>query len=174
MLNILMDSCIGDVLTKFLDVLMIILDILMKTEDPNSNFPDPLTSSFEIDSTGRGIVPSERSGSVLEEIVEALCGHVSGDSPMVRRLCLRGLVQAASERIKASVEPNLEQYKPMVLSYFSFSMFTLSTKFIGVSINEDGGEGITMKIEMNWDGIPSILLDIKTRLGVGLPIQINH
>ena len=29
----------------------------------------------------------------MEEIVEALCRHVSDDSPMVRRLCLRGLVQ---------------------------------------------------------------------------------
>ncbi|KAL7594217.1 protein SHOOT GRAVITROPISM 6 [Lactuca sativa] len=36
---------------------------------------------------------NEGSGSVLEEIVEALCRHVSDDSPMVRRLCLRGLVQ---------------------------------------------------------------------------------
>ncbi|KAL4592110.1 hypothetical protein LXL04_005094 [Taraxacum kok-saghyz] len=36
---------------------------------------------------------SEASGSVLDEIVEALCRHVSDDSPMVRRLCLRGLVQ---------------------------------------------------------------------------------
>lgn len=36
---------------------------------------------------------NEGSSSVLEEIVEALCRHVSDDSPMVRRLCLRGLVQ---------------------------------------------------------------------------------
>ncbi|KAL4578075.1 hypothetical protein LXL04_014191 [Taraxacum kok-saghyz] len=34
---------------------------------------------------------NEGSGSVLEEIVEALCRHVSDDSPMIRRLCLRGL-----------------------------------------------------------------------------------
>lgn len=31
--------------------------------------------------------------SVMEEMVEALCRHVSDDSPTVRRLCLRGLVQ---------------------------------------------------------------------------------
>ncbi|KAI7751520.1 LOW QUALITY PROTEIN: hypothetical protein M8C21_022432 [Ambrosia artemisiifolia] len=36
---------------------------------------------------------NDGSGPVLEEIVEALCRHVSDDSPMVRRLCLRGLVQ---------------------------------------------------------------------------------
>ncbi|XP_074355121.1 protein SHOOT GRAVITROPISM 6 isoform X2 [Apium graveolens] len=39
---------------------------------------------------------SEGLGSLLEEIVEALCHHVSDDSPTVRRLCLRGLVQMSS------------------------------------------------------------------------------
>lgn len=29
-----------------------------------------------------------------------------------------------------------------------------------------------MELEMNWDGNPSIVLDIKTRLGVGLPVQV--
>lgn len=44
---------------------------------------------------------------------------------------------------------------------------------LGVSIVEDGGEGITMDLEMNWDGNPSIILDIKTRLGVALPVQVS-
>lgn len=29
-----------------------------------------------------------------------------------------------------------------------------------------------MELEMNWDGNPSIVLDIKTRLGVALPVQV--
>ncbi|CAH1430526.1 unnamed protein product [Lactuca virosa] len=85
--------------------------------------------------------------------------------------------QAASELIKANLEPTLEQYRPMVLSSLSFSKFTLGTvapQFIGVSTVEDGGEGITMELEMNWDGNPSIILDIKTRLGVGLPVQVKN
>ena len=45
--------------------------------------------------------------------------------------------------------------------------------FLGVSIIEDGGSGITMELEMNWDGNPSIILDIKTRLGVSLPVQVK-
>lgn len=36
---------------------------------------------------------SDGFGSLLEQMVEALCRHVSDDSPTVRRLCLRGLVQ---------------------------------------------------------------------------------
>lgn len=85
--------------------------------------------------------------------------------------------EAASELIKANLEPTLEQYRPMVLSSLSFSKFTLGTvapQFTGVSIVEDGAEGITMELEMNWDGNPSIILDIKTRLGVGLPVQVKN
>lgn len=43
----------------------------------------------------------------------------------------------------------------------------------GISIIEDGGtDGITMELEMQWDGNQSIILDIKTRLGVALPVQV--
>ncbi|KAI7756134.1 hypothetical protein M8C21_013444 [Ambrosia artemisiifolia] len=85
--------------------------------------------------------------------------------------------QAASEVIKASMEPVLEQYKSIVLSSLTFSKFTLGTvapQFTGISIIEDEGDGITMELEMNWDGNQSIILDIQTRLGVGLPVQVKN
>ncbi|KAJ0540941.1 putative C2 domain, synaptotagmin-like mitochondrial-lipid-binding domain, C2 domain superfamily [Helianthus annuus] len=87
--------------------------------------------------------------------------------------------QAASEVIKASMEPVLERYRPIVLSSLTFSKFTLGTvapQFTGVTIIEDEGEGdgITMELEMDWDGNPSIILDIQTRLGVGLPVQVKN
>ncbi|XP_023545859.1 synaptotagmin-5-like isoform X1 [Cucurbita pepo subsp. pepo] len=45
----------------------------------------------------------------------------------------------------------------------------------GISIIEDGGtDGITMELEMQWDGNQSIILDIKTRLGVALPVQVKN
>lgn len=84
--------------------------------------------------------------------------------------------EAASELIKASVEPVLEQYTPVILSSLKFSKFTLGTvapQFTGVSIDEDGGDSITMELEMQWDGNPSIILDIKTRLGLALPVQVK-
>ncbi|KAF3453760.1 hypothetical protein FNV43_RR04201 [Rhamnella rubrinervis] len=84
--------------------------------------------------------------------------------------------EAGSELIRTSVEPILEQYRPMILSSLKFSRFTLGTvapQFTGVSIVEDGGDGITMDLEMKWDGNPSIILDIKTRLGVALPVQVK-
>ncbi|GAU11903.1 hypothetical protein TSUD_195260 [Trifolium subterraneum] len=85
--------------------------------------------------------------------------------------------EAASELIKTSVEPILEEYKPMVLSSLKFSKFTLGTvapQFTGVSIIEDSGDGVTMELEMQWDGNPSIILDIKTLVGVALPVQVKN
>lgn len=85
--------------------------------------------------------------------------------------------QAASELIRESVEPILEQYRPIILSSLKFSKFTLGTvapQFTGVSILDDEGEGVTMELEMNWDGNPSIILDIKTRLGLSLPVQVKQ
>ncbi|KAF5191836.1 Synaptotagmin-5 [Thalictrum thalictroides] len=85
--------------------------------------------------------------------------------------------EAASELIRTSVEPILEQYRPIVLSSLKFSKLTLGTvapQFTGVSMIEDGGGGITMELELQWDGNPSIVLDIKTRLGVGLPVQVKN
>ncbi|KAL6844059.1 hypothetical protein ACP4OV_025732 [Aristida adscensionis] len=85
--------------------------------------------------------------------------------------------EAASELIKVSVEPVLEQYRPIILASLKFSKLTLGTvapQFTGVSIIENSKEsGIVMELEMNWDANPSIILDIKTRLGVALPIQVK-
>ena len=44
---------------------------------------------------------------------------------------------------------------------------------LGVSIIEDGGDSITMELEMDWDGNPSIILAIKSLIGVALPVQVN-
>ncbi|KAM3342409.1 hypothetical protein P3S68_027375 [Capsicum galapagoense] len=74
--------------------------------------------------------------------------------------------EVASELEKASVEPILEQYRPVIFASLKFSKFTL-----GIFIIEYGSEGISMELEMQWDGNPSIILNIKTYLGVALPVQ---
>ncbi|XVE71517.1 hypothetical protein DITRI_Ditri10aG0157100 [Diplodiscus trichospermus] len=84
--------------------------------------------------------------------------------------------EAASDLIKTSVEPVLEQYRPIILSSLKFSRFTLGTvapQFTGVSIVEDGADSVTMELEMQWDANSSIILDIKTYLGVSLPVQVK-
>ncbi|KAG4133542.1 hypothetical protein ERO13_D08G100300v2 [Gossypium hirsutum] len=84
--------------------------------------------------------------------------------------------EAASDLIKASVEPVLEQYRPVLLSSLKFSKFTLGTvapQFTGVSIVEDGADSVTMELEMQWDANSNIVLAIKTYLGVSLPVQVK-
>ncbi|RID52406.1 hypothetical protein BRARA_H03002 [Brassica rapa] len=73
--------------------------------------------------------------------------------------------EAASELIRASVEPVLEQYRPAVVASLTFSKLTLGTvapQFTGVSIVEGDENGMTMELDMNWDGNPNIVLGIKT------------
>lgn len=86
--------------------------------------------------------------------------------------------EAASELIKASVEPTLEQYKSAFLASLSFSKLTLGTvapQLTGIWIVENkDSEGITMEFELQWDGNPNIVLDIRTKLGVALPIQVKN
>ncbi|KAK4345179.1 hypothetical protein RND71_035355 [Anisodus tanguticus] len=97
--------------------------------------------------------------------------------------------EAASELIRTSVEPILEQYRPSILAALKFSKLTLGTvapsfteieagrDFMffsstpGVSILDSGPGEIVMELEMQWDGNPNIVLNIKTLVGVGLPVQ---
>ncbi|CAI0415187.1 unnamed protein product [Linum tenue] len=85
---------------------------------------------------------------------------------------------AASELIRNNVEPILEEYRPAILSSLKFSKLTLGTvapQFTGISIIEEESDsgGVTMELEMQWDGNPNIVLDINTRVGVALPIQVK-
>ncbi|XP_062097325.1 synaptotagmin-5-like [Humulus lupulus] len=87
--------------------------------------------------------------------------------------------EAASELIRSNVEPVLEQYRPVILSSLKFSKLTLGTvapQFTGVSVTEGESEsgGVIMELEIQWDGNPNIVLDVKTRVGVKLPIQVKN
>ncbi|KAL9376207.1 hypothetical protein Peur_030327 [Populus x canadensis] len=87
--------------------------------------------------------------------------------------------EAASDLIRSNVEPILEQYTPAIFSSMKFSKLTLGTvapQFTGVCIieEESGDKGITMELEMQWDGNPNIVLDVNTRVGVALPIQVKN
>jgi len=42
----------------------------------------------------------------------------------------------------------------------------------GVAIIDDDSSGITMELELQWDGNPNIVLDVRTMLGVALPIRV--
>ncbi|CAN0901147.1 SYT5 [Linum grandiflorum] len=83
-----------------------------------------------------------------------------------------------SESIKMSVESTLEEYRSIKLSSLSFSNFTLghvAPQFTGISEVEYDGSGVTMELEVNWNGNPSIVLDVKmtTLAGVTLAVQVK-
>ncbi|XP_022728623.1 synaptotagmin-5-like isoform X2 [Durio zibethinus] len=78
--------------------------------------------------------------------------------------------EAASDLIKTSVEPVLEQYRPIILASLKFSKFTLGTVAPQFT---DEADSVTMEMEMQWDANSSIILDIKTYLGVSLPVQVK-
>jgi Ca2+-dependent lipid-binding protein len=85
--------------------------------------------------------------------------------------------EAASELIKASVEPVLEQYRPAIVASLTFSKLTLGTvapQFTGVSVIDGDKNGITLELDMQWDGNPNIVLGVKTLVGVSLPIQVKN
>ncbi|KAI5355134.1 hypothetical protein L3X38_008029 [Prunus dulcis] len=87
--------------------------------------------------------------------------------------------EAASELIKSNVEPILEQYRPVILSSLKFSTLTLGTvapQFTGVTMveSESVAGGVTLELELQWDGNPNIVLDIKTRVGLALPVQVKN
>lgn len=44
---------------------------------------------------------------------------------------------------------------------------------IGVTILDSEPNEIVMELDLQWDGNPDIVLDIKTRVGVALPIQVT-
>ncbi|XP_004291438.1 PREDICTED: synaptotagmin-4-like [Fragaria vesca subsp. vesca] len=86
--------------------------------------------------------------------------------------------EAASELIKSNVEPILEQYTPAILDSLKFSTLTLGNvapQFTGISLveSECGPGGITIEFEIQWDGDPDIVLDINTRVGLALPVQVK-
>ena len=45
---------------------------------------------------------------------------------------------------------------------------------LGISLveSECGPGGITIEFEIQWDGDPDIVLDINTRVGLALPVQV--
>ncbi|GER42603.1 calcium-dependent lipid-binding family protein [Striga asiatica] len=119
------------------------------------------------------IEPYRRPKSFMPLVTIYICAFYTG---VIGAAITEQLYKAASEAIRSSVEPILKQYRPAILASLKFSKLTLGTvppQFTGVSIIEGESDEIIMELDLQWDGNPKIVLDIKTRLGVTLPIQKN-
>ncbi|KAB2620801.1 protein SHOOT GRAVITROPISM 6 [Pyrus ussuriensis x Pyrus communis] len=89
---------------------------------------------------------SDGFGSLLEQIVEVLCRHVSDESPTVRRLCLRGLVQ-------------------YVLAFTSFGSISLKLEELGLKRREYYLVELSNMLESSpKDAVDPILLSLSLRL----------
>ncbi|KAL9269481.1 Synaptotagmin-5-like protein [Drosera capensis] len=85
--------------------------------------------------------------------------------------------EAASELIRSSVEPIIEQYRPPILASIEFSKLTLGTvapQFTGICLVDSEPGEIIIEVEIQWDGDPNIVLEIKPLVGVALPIQVKN
>ncbi|KAH9723104.1 protein SHOOT GRAVITROPISM 6 [Citrus sinensis] len=98
--------------------------------------------------------------SLLEQMVEALCRHVSDESPTVRGLCLRGLVQIPSIHI--------HQYATQVLSVILALLDDLdeSVQLTAVSCL------LTILKSSSKDAVEPILLNLSVRLR-NLQVSMN-
>lgn len=87
------------------------------------------------------------------------------------------LNKAFSSVLKVSLESTLELYKPVVFASLKFRKFTLGTippQISGLEIIKSQEDEITMEIDFQWTGNPSIILLVQTLVGVSLPIQVKN
>eukprot|EP00850_Spirogloea_muscicola_P024087 SM000437S15696 [mRNA] locus=s437:30223:32473:- [translate_table: standard] len=83
--------------------------------------------------------------------------------------------RAASELIKAVVEPMLLQYRPIGVSSLKFAKLTLGTmapQIGGVRLTTKEGL-VTMDVDFKWGGNPSIVLAIRTLALAALRVQLK-
>ncbi|XP_002985728.2 synaptotagmin-5 [Selaginella moellendorffii] len=84
---------------------------------------------------------------------------------------------AAQEIIRESVEPVLEQYRPIGISSLKFdklSLGRLPPQIEGIRIQTLKPGQITMDMDFRWNGDASIILGIQTLVGASLPVQLKN
>ncbi|KAL0330586.1 UNVERIFIED_CONTAM: Synaptotagmin-4 [Sesamum angustifolium] len=83
--------------------------------------------------------------------------------------------EAASEIIRNSVEPILEQYRPAILASLKFSTLTLGTvapHFTGITVLESQPKELVMEMELQWDGILILYLILRLELEWHYPSRL--
>ncbi|KAK8487277.1 hypothetical protein V6N11_012782 [Hibiscus sabdariffa] len=85
------------------------------------------------------------------------------------------VAEAASAVIKESVEPILEEYRPVGVNSLKFAKLSLGTvapKIEGIRVQSLKKGQVTMDIDFRWGGDPNIVLDIDTPVA-SIPIQFK-
>ncbi|XP_010559119.1 PREDICTED: synaptotagmin-4-like [Tarenaya hassleriana] len=85
------------------------------------------------------------------------------------------VAEAATLVIRESVEPLLEEYRPVGITSLKFSKLTLGNvapKIEGIRVQSLKEGQITMDIDLRWGGDPNIILGV-TALVASIPIQLK-
>ncbi|KAL9271534.1 Calcium-dependent lipid-binding protein-like protein, partial [Drosera capensis] len=86
------------------------------------------------------------------------------------------IADAGEMVIKESVEPLLEQYRPVGITSLKFSKLSLgrvAPKIEGIRVQSHKEGQITMDIDFRWGGDPSIILAVEAAMVASIPIQLK-
>eukprot|EP00249_Psilotum_nudum_P024799 c29296_g1_i4 orf=458-1945(-) len=87
------------------------------------------------------------------------------------------VAQAASDVIRSSVEPVLEEYRPVGITSLKFTKLFLGNvapQIEGIRLQSLKEGQLTMDLDFRWAGDPSIILSVQTLVGANLPIQLKN
>ncbi|KAL3674991.1 hypothetical protein R1sor_024939 [Riccia sorocarpa] len=85
--------------------------------------------------------------------------------------------KATSLLLKEIFEPIIDLYRPATITALTFQKFTLGTVapvIQGVRIAHSSSEEIAMDVECFWQGNPSIILKVRSMLGLTFPLQVKN
>ncbi|BBN13316.1 hypothetical protein MPTK1_6g02520 [Marchantia polymorpha subsp. ruderalis] len=84
--------------------------------------------------------------------------------------------KATSIVMKEVWEPFIDQYRPSTITALTFQKFTIGTiapSIQGLRIAHSTPDEIAMDAECVWQGNPSIILKVRTLMGLTFPIQVK-
>ncbi|GJP51801.1 hypothetical protein CLOM_g10938 [Closterium sp. NIES-68] len=87
------------------------------------------------------------------------------------------LKEAISGAVMVQVEPILDSYRPAMISSLKLTKFNLghfAPQLGGIDVVETKADEVVLHVDFNWVGDPSIILSIKTLVGVALQVQVKN
>ncbi|CAI5978931.1 unnamed protein product [Closterium sp. NIES-65] len=86
------------------------------------------------------------------------------------------LREAISGAVMMQIGPVLESYRPPMISSLKLTKFNLgrlAPQLGGIDVVETRADEVVLHVDFNWVGDPSIILAIKTVVGVALQVQVG-
>ncbi|CAI5471707.1 unnamed protein product [Closterium sp. Yama58-4] len=87
------------------------------------------------------------------------------------------LREAISGAVMMQIGPVLESYRPPMISSLKLTKFNLgrlAPQLGGIDVVETRADEVVLHVDFNWVGDPSIILSIKTLVGVALQVQVKN